>query len=55
MSSTSIERGDIVRIKPEWLDAGENAELKYVVLQDNGTATIAYLSEPSTQVCHYPR
>lgn len=36
MSSTSIERGDIVRIKPEWLDAGENAELKYVVLQDNG-------------------
>lgn len=36
MSSTSIERGDIVRIKPEWLEVGENGELKYVVLQDYG-------------------
>ena len=36
MSSTSIERGDIVRIKPEWLEVGENGEQKYVVLQDYG-------------------
>ena len=36
MSSTSIERGDIVRIKPEWLEMGENGEQKYVVLQDYG-------------------
>ena len=36
MSSTSIERGDIVRIKPEWLEVGETGEQKYVVLQDYG-------------------
>ena len=36
MSSTSIERGDIVRIKPEWIKVGENGDLKYVVLQDYG-------------------
>lgn len=36
MSSTSIERGDIVLIKPEWLEVGENGEQKYVVLQDYG-------------------
>ena len=36
MSSTSIERGDIVRIKPEWLEVGEPGEQKYVVLQDYG-------------------
>lgn len=36
MSSTSIERGDIVRIKPELLEEGENGEQKYVVLQDYG-------------------
>ena len=36
MSSTSIERGDIVHIKPEWLEVGENGEQKYVVLQDYG-------------------
>ena len=36
MSSTYIERGDIVRIKAEWLEIGENTEQKYVVLQDNG-------------------
>ena len=36
MSSTSIERGDIVRIKPEWLEEGQNGEQKYVVLQDYG-------------------
>ena len=36
MSSTSIERGDIVRIKPEWLEVGEPGEQKYVVVQDTG-------------------
>ena len=36
MSSTSIERGDIVRIKPEWIKVGENGDQKYVVLQDYG-------------------
>ena len=36
MSSTSIERGDIVRIKPEWLEVGEHGEQKYVVLQEYG-------------------
>ena len=36
MSSTSIERGDIVRIKPEWLEVGETGEKKYGILQDYG-------------------
>ena len=36
MSSTSIERGDIVQIKPDWLEVGEHGEQKYVVLQEYG-------------------
>ena len=36
MSSTSLERGDLVRIQPEWLVVGEPGEQKYVVLQDYG-------------------
>lgn len=34
MSSTSIERGDIVRIKPECLNPGESGEMQYVVLKE---------------------
>lgn len=34
MSNTSIERGDIVRIKPEWLNPGESGEMQYVVLKE---------------------
>ena len=34
MSSTSIERGDIVRIKLEWLNPGESGEMQYVVLKE---------------------
>ena len=34
MSSTLIERGDIVRIKPEWLNPGESGEMQYVVLKE---------------------
>ena len=33
MSSTSIEIGDIVRIKPEWLNPGESGEMQYVVVK----------------------
>ncbi len=36
MSSTSIERGDLVRIKPEWLDPRETGKEKYVVVRDFG-------------------
>lgn len=31
---TAFERGDIVRIRPVWLDRGEDPELNYYVLED---------------------
>ena len=36
MSSTSIERGDIVRIKREWLNPGETGDELYLVLEECG-------------------
>ena len=33
MTAREIQRGDIVGIKPEWLDPGEAADTKYVVLE----------------------
>lgn len=31
-----LKRGDIVRVKPEWLDDGEDGSMKYVVLEELG-------------------
>ena len=34
MNTHSIKRGDIVRIKSEWLNPGESGEMQYVVLKE---------------------
>ncbi|MBE6410673.1 MAG: hypothetical protein E7034_08790 [Akkermansiaceae bacterium] len=36
MTERKIKRGDIVTIKPEWLDPGEDGSMKYVVLEERG-------------------
>lgn len=36
MTERQIKRGDIVTIKPEWLDPGEDGSMKYVVLEERG-------------------
>jgi hypothetical protein len=38
MSKFSV--GDIIKAKPEWLDAGETGEERYVVLEDRGNKTL---------------
>ena len=35
-----IKRGDIVRVKEEWLTPGENADLCYVVLEESGPGRV---------------
>ena len=35
-----IKRGDIVTVKPEWLDPSEDASMKYVVLEEQGNGCI---------------
>lgn len=34
MNMHFVKRGDIVRIKPEWLNPGESGEMQYVVLKE---------------------
>lgn len=34
MTKGSIERGTLVKIKPEWLNPGETGEMQYVVLKE---------------------
>ena len=36
MTDRKIKRGDIVTVKPEWLDPGEDVSTKYVVLDEAG-------------------
>lgn len=36
MTERQIKRGDIVTVKPEWLDPGEDGSTKYVVLEEAG-------------------
>lgn len=36
MTERKIKSGDIVTIKPEWLDPGEDGSMKYVVLEERG-------------------
>lgn len=33
MTERKIKRGDIIPVKPEWLDPGEDGSMKYVVLE----------------------
>lgn len=40
MTERKIKRGDIVTIKPEWLDLGEDGSMKYVVLEEQGNGRI---------------
>ena len=36
MTDRKIKRGDIITVKPEWLDPGEDGSMKYVVLDEAG-------------------
>ena len=36
MSNRKIKRGDIVTVKPDWLDLGEDGSTQYVVLEEVG-------------------
>lgn len=36
MTERQIKRGDIVTVKPEWLDPDEDGSTKYVVLEEAG-------------------
>lgn len=40
MKEREIQRGDIVRIREEWLDPGEDASITYVVLEDRGNGHV---------------
>lgn len=40
MMEREIKRGDIVRIREEWLDPGEDGSLSYVVLEDRGNGHV---------------
>lgn len=35
-----IKRGDIVRVKEEWLNPGENSGMSYVVLEESGPGRV---------------
>lgn len=45
MKEREIKRGDIVRIREEWLDPGEDGSITYVVLEDrwNGRVLVQAL------------
>ena len=36
MTARELKRGDIVRVKPEWLDPNEDGSTCYVVLEETG-------------------
>lgn len=40
MTEREIKRGDIVRIREEWLDPGEDGSITYVVLEDRGPGLV---------------
>lgn len=40
MKEREIKRGDIVRIREEWLDPGEDGSISYVVLEDRGNGRV---------------
>lgn len=40
MMEREIKRGDIVRIREEWLEPGEDGSLSYVVLEDRGNGYV---------------
>ncbi len=40
MMEREIKRGDIVKIREEWLDPGEDGSLSYVVLEDRGNGHV---------------
>lgn len=40
MMEREIKRGDIVRIREEWLDPGGDGSLSYVVLEDRGNGHV---------------
>lgn len=40
MMEREIKRGDIVRIREEWLDPGEDGSITYVVLEDRGNGHV---------------
>ena len=40
MKEREIKRGDIVRIREEWLDPGEDGSITYVVLEDRGNGRV---------------
>lgn len=40
MKEREIKRGEIVRIREEWLDPGEDGSITYVVLEDRGNGRV---------------
>ena len=40
MMEREIKQGDIVRIRKEWLNPGEDGSLSYVVLEDRGNGRV---------------
>ncbi|MBQ8479433.1 MAG: hypothetical protein IJ503_03485 [Akkermansia sp.] len=40
MTEREIKRGDIVRIREEWLDPGEDGSITYVVLKERGSGHV---------------
>ena len=40
MTEREIKRGDIVRIREEWLDPGEDGSITYVVLEERGSGHV---------------
>ena len=40
MKERETKRGDIVRIREEWLDPGEDGSITYVVLEDRGNGRV---------------
>lgn len=40
MKEREIKRGDIVKIREEWLDPGEDVSIIYVVLEDRGNGRV---------------
>lgn len=40
MTEREIKRGDIVRIREEWLDPGEDGSITYVVLEERGPGLV---------------
>ena len=40
MKEREIKRGDIVKIREEWLDPGEDGSITYVVLEDRGNGRV---------------